>query len=104
MKFNQIVLFSIISSISCAPASLRPLFNSADNLAAESATAAGRPRLDRVQSAPAIIDSTRIPNPKIEEAAVDLASKTRREKITVGLMAGGVGGFTGGLVGAAVSD
>jgi hypothetical protein len=66
------------------------------------ATAAGRPRLDRVQSAPALIDSTRIPNPKIEEA---LAAKTRKELITVGLLAGGVGGISGGLIGnAAASD
>jgi hypothetical protein len=65
------------------------------------ATAAGRPRLDRVQSAPALIDSTRIPNPKIEEA---LAAKTRKELITVGLLGGGVGGISGGLIGNAVAS
>ena len=140
MKFSQIFLFSIISSISCAPVNLRPLVNVVDNVAAESATsagrpvlfrtqsagsrigegipdrayipavkavpdnvatAAGRPRLDRVQSAPALIDSTRIPNPKIEEA---LAAKTRKELITVGLLGGGVGGISGGLIGNAVAS
>ena len=170
MKFSQIFLFSIISSISCAPMNPGPILNAVDNVAVESvtgaarpalsriqsagsslsegitggapipvvnavpddaataaarsslsegitggasipvmnavpdnvATGAGRPRLDRVQSAPALIDSTRIPNPKIEEA---LAAKTRKELITVGLLAGGVGGISGGLIGnAAASD
>ena len=46
MKFSQIFIFSIISSISCAPVNLRPLVSVVDNVAAESATAAGRPRIE----------------------------------------------------------
>ena len=72
------------------------------------ATAAARPGLSRGLSAPAFIDTTRIPNPKIEEAAAaaaaELAAKNRREKITVGLLAGGVGGLSGGLIGAAATN
>jgi hypothetical protein len=108
MKLSQIFLSSIISSISCAPVNLGSFFvNGVDNVAAASATAAVRRPLTRGQSAPSRIGEGMVDSIPIkvvpDDGAAELAANTRKDKITAGLLAGGVGGFVGGLTGSAVS-
>ena len=81
--------------------------NGVDNVAAESVTAAVRRPLTRGQSAPSRIGegmADAIPIKVVpDNGAAELAAKTRKDKITVGLLAGGLGGLVGGLTGSAVS-
>ena len=144
MKFSQIFFFSIISSISCAPVSIRPILNAADTIVIESSTAAARPGLTRINSARSslsesitggapvpVVDAVsdnaataataasaagRPPLERVQSAPSKIgedmtdvvpikADKIRKEKIQIGLFAGGVGGLSGGLIGnAAASD